>query len=106
MTTINGFTTARTVDVNGSGSPDTLAAASGTTATYSGILSDTGVLVVGDSTNVGTVVLTGANTYSGGTSLNGGILAVSGDGNLGTGPLSFNGGTLEASAGGGGITSK
>ena len=35
---------------------------------------------------------------SGGTNLNGGILAVNGDGNLGTGPLSFNGGTLEALA--------
>jgi fibronectin-binding autotransporter adhesin len=105
VTTIDGFTTARTVDVNGSGSPDTLAAAVGTTATYSGVLSDTGALVVGDPTNVGTVVLTGANTYSGGTSLNGGILAVSGDGNLGTGPLRFNGGTLEALAGGGGIIS-
>jgi fibronectin-binding autotransporter adhesin len=105
MTTITGFTTARTVDVSGSGSPDTLAAANGTTATYTGVLSDTGVLVVGDSTNGGTVVLTGVNTYSGGTNLNGGILAVNNDGNLGTGPLSFNGGTLEALVGGGGITS-
>ncbi len=41
-------------------------------------------------------VLTGANTYSGGTNLNGGVLAVNNDGNLGTGPLNFNGGTLEA----------
>jgi fibronectin-binding autotransporter adhesin len=49
--------------------------------------------------------LTGANTYSGGTSLNGGILAVNSDLNLGTGPLSFNGGTLEALGSGGGITS-
>src|SRR6202030_1571461 len=105
VTTINGFTTARTVDVSGGGGPDTLAAANGTTATYTGALSDTGVLVVGDSTNGGTVVLTGVNTYSGGTNLNGGILAVNNDGNLGTGPLSFNGGTLEALVGGGGIIS-
>ena len=47
----------------------------------------------------GTLTLTGDNTYSGGTSFNGGILAVSNDANLGTGPLSFNGGTLEALAG-------
>jgi outer membrane autotransporter protein len=53
----------------------------------------------------GTLTLTGANTYSGGTSLNGGILAVDSDGNLGTGALSFNGGTLEALVAGGGITS-
>ena len=73
--------------------------------TYTGIGSDTGALVVGDSTNGGTVVLSGANTYSGGTKLNGQISAVSGDGNLGAGPLSFNGGTLEALVGDGGITS-
>jgi fibronectin-binding autotransporter adhesin len=53
----------------------------------------------------GTLTLTGANTYSGGTNLNGGILAVNSDANLGTGALSFNGGTLEALGGGGGITS-
>jgi autotransporter-associated beta strand protein len=53
----------------------------------------------------GTLTLTGANTYSGGTSFNGGILAVNTDSNLGTGPLSFNGGTLEALAASGGMTS-
>ena len=45
------------------------------------------------------------NTYTGGTNLNGGILTVNSDLNLGTGPLSFNGGTLEALASGGGIIS-
>ena len=53
----------------------------------------------------GTLTLTGINTYTGGTNLDGGILAVNSDLNLGTGPLSFNGGTLEALAAGGGITS-
>ena len=47
----------------------------------------------------GTLTLTGANTYSGGTSFNKGILAVMNDSNLGNGALTFNGGTLEALAG-------
>src|SRR5208283_353447 len=49
--------------------------------------------------------LTGINTYTGGTSFNGGIVAVDSDANLGTGALSFDGGALEALAAGGGIVS-
>ncbi|MBV8588388.1 MAG: autotransporter-associated beta strand repeat-containing protein, partial [Verrucomicrobia bacterium] len=36
------------------------------------------------------------NTYTGGTNINGGVLAVASDQSLGSGPLTFNGGTLEA----------
>ena len=48
----------------------------------------------------GTLVLTGANSYTGGTAINGGTLKVSSDANLGdvAGALSFNGGTLETTA--------
>jgi fibronectin-binding autotransporter adhesin len=53
----------------------------------------------------GRLTLTGANTYTGGTNLNGGILAVDGGGNLGTGAVNFNGGTLEELTEGGGTTS-
>ena len=53
----------------------------------------------------GTLTLIGANSYSGGTNLNGGIIAVNSDINLGTGALRFNGGTLEALPSGGGIVS-
>jgi outer membrane autotransporter protein len=53
----------------------------------------------------GTLTLTGANTYSAATIFVSGILAVKSDTNLGTGPLRFEGGTLEALTAGGGITS-
>lgn len=51
-------------------------------------------------TDAGTLVLTGANSYAGGTSINGGTLQVGGDANLGAaaGGLRFDGGTLQTTA--------
>ena len=63
-----------------------------------GVISGTGTAVLAE--RRGTTTLTGANTYSGGTFLNNGILAVSANNNLGaaSGGLTFNGGTLRALA--------
>jgi autotransporter-associated beta strand protein len=47
----------------------------------------------------GTLVLTGNNTYSGGTFLNSGILNFNSTANFGTGAITFNGGTLQWAAG-------
>jgi len=63
------------------GTTNTLAAAANTTATYTGIISDSGTmsgaLTVGDSLgDNGTVALTNANTYSGGTHVASGTLLV------------------------------
>jgi len=78
--------------------------------TVSGVIQDGGLSggTGGSLTKVGTgtLTLTGANTYTGGTNFNGGILAVISDGNLGTGPLSFDGGTLEALGGTSLVSSK
>ncbi|WP_277622886.1 autotransporter-associated beta strand repeat-containing protein, partial [Variovorax sp. B4] len=49
---------------------------------------------------VGRLVLSGTNTYSGGTTVTGGTLSISSDPNLGTaaGPLTLDGGTLQNTA--------
>jgi fibronectin-binding autotransporter adhesin len=65
---------------------------------FSGVISDdsgaAGSLV---QAGVGVTVLTGANTYSGGTFFNAGTLSVASDANLGapSGALNFNGGVLQ-----------
>lgn len=51
-------------------------------------------------TDLGTLVLTGSNSYTGGTAINGGTVRIASDANLGatSGGLSFDGGTLNTAA--------
>ena len=63
----------------------------GNAVTFSGTLSGTGGLTT-DGT--GSLILTGANTYSGGTVIQN-TVQVASSGGLGTGPFSLNGGTLQ-----------
>ena len=71
----------------------------GNTDTLSGVLSDTSSANPGvvEKTGAGTLILSGVNTYSGGTILNAGILQVSADTGLGdtSGGLTIDGGTLQ-----------
>ncbi len=62
--------------------------------TYAGVINGSGIVT---KIGVGTVTLTGVNTYSGGTYFNVGAVAVGADSALGapTGPLTFNGGALQ-----------
>jgi outer membrane autotransporter protein len=84
VSTSNGFNSARSIFVTLPYGYHALAAATGTVATYSGIVSGAGFLQVGDGTNKGTVVLSGANTYQSETYVAGGAtLSVENDGNLG-----------------------
>ena len=68
----------------------------GEALTISGAISGTGGITQGSS---GTLVLSGTNTYSGGTTVAEGTLSISSPANLGTGPLTLDGGaTLDETA--------
>ena len=73
---------------------DGSAAGAGYTATISAALSGSSQLV---KTDLGTLVLTGANTYTGGTLISGGVLSVANDSFLGdaAGAITLDGGTLQ-----------
>jgi fibronectin-binding autotransporter adhesin len=76
---------------------DGTAAGASYVATIDSVLAGSGELV---KTDLGTLVLGGANTYSGGTLISNGTLSVSSDSNLGaaSGALTFLNGTLETTA--------
>ena len=65
-----------------------------TTGTTSGVISGSGSLT---KTGAGSLTLSGANTYSGGTTISGGILAGTSNGSFGTGDITMNGGSLSFS---------
>jgi outer membrane autotransporter protein len=76
---------------------DSSAASASMTGTINASLSGASTLV---KTDFGRLVLSGNNTYSGGTDIRGGVLAVSSDANLGaaTGAINLNGGALASTA--------
>ena len=91
---LTGITSTKAVTLNAGGG--TFLADPNTVSTLSGTIGGAGSLT---KAGLGTLILTGVNTYSGGTNLNAGVIAVNNDANLGGGPLSFDGGTLEALTG-------
>ncbi|MDM7852273.1 autotransporter-associated beta strand repeat-containing protein [Pseudochrobactrum kiredjianiae] len=75
---------------------DGTGAGSGFTATITSVLTGTSKLT---KTDAGTLILTGTNSYSGGTEIRAGTLRIAQDSNLGAaGGLTLNGGTLNTTA--------
>jgi MYXO-CTERM domain-containing protein len=64
-------------------------------STLSGLISGAGTFV---KTGRGTLVLTATNSYTGGTSIEGGVLKLSSDGAAGSGVITLNGGSLHVSS--------
>lgn len=90
-----------TLDLNGaaltiSGAPP----ASGVNTTFAGVIKDAlgGVGTLTMNETGGTLVLSGQNTYAGGTTLDAGTLGVTNNASLGAGGLTMNGGTLQTAA--------
>lgn len=83
---------------NASGANSLTVTGTGNTTLSGNIALGTGSLT---KNGAGTLTLSGTNSYSGGTQLNSGTVAVSADANLGasTGTVTFDGGTLETTAG-------
>ncbi len=76
---------------------DGTAEGAGYTATINSVLTGNTQLT---KTDLGTLILQGNNSYTGGTAINGGVLQIASNTNLGdtTGGMSFNGGTLRTTA--------
>ncbi len=86
------------------GSPDSVIRVGDGTSDGAGYTATISAVLQGNSrltkTDLGTLVLGGINTYTGGTAINGGMLQISADANLGaaSGGLSLDGGTLRTTA--------
>ncbi len=90
---MNGLAVTNTVTLNGTDTYDS----NGNGSTLSGVISGTGSLAVTDTVGGGALTLTGNNTYTGGTDLQGGTLNLGNNNALGTGNLSLeSGSTLQA----------
>jgi autotransporter-associated beta strand protein len=95
---VNGLSGTGTVDSLVSGSPVFAVGGNNASGTFGGVIKNTAGELALAKSGSGRLILTGANTHTGGTTVGGGVLQV-GDGgtsgSLGTGPLAVTAGSLE-----------
>jgi autotransporter-associated beta strand protein len=80
------------------GASQTWLVVSGQTLNVNGAVSGAGLTINNGSTANGTVILGAANTYTGGTLINGGVVQMQNAASLGTGTIINNGGTISLTA--------
>ncbi|QIF00280.1 autotransporter-associated beta strand repeat-containing protein [Roseimicrobium sp. ORNL1] len=87
------------LDLNGAVRTITTTSAAANAATISGIISNSTGTAGMIKTGAGTLILSGANTYGGATTLTQGVLAAGHNSAFGTSTVVLNGGTLQAAGG-------
>ena len=92
---VNAGTNMQTINLNLALQQNVNFSSTSGTLVLGGVVSGSGGIA---QTNPGTVILTGSNTYSGGTTLSAGLLQVGSGAALGSGGLSLGGGTLATAA--------
>jgi fibronectin-binding autotransporter adhesin len=103
--TIGSLAGAGSVTSSAIGTITLTAGANNTSTTYSGVMSNGLATLSLTKAGTGTLILSGINTFTGATTINGGTISIAADSGLGSAPgaatagqLTFNGGTLLASA--------
>jgi autotransporter-associated beta strand protein len=96
----NALTFLTDIDLNNSGSSVTRRiAVNANTATITGVLSKSSGIATLRKTGQGTLVLSGTNTFTDGLWIDAGTLIADSPAALGTGPITLNGGSLQATKG-------
>lgn len=93
--TINGLYGTGTVDSIAGGAPVLTVGDNDATSNFDGVIQDTAGKLALTKIGAGTLTLNGINTYTGDTTVNGGILAVNGNSIADTNILNINGGKVE-----------